>query len=119
MTNDIQSDIYKLEGEELSAVCFVRDYIELHFDGPILRFLGKIAVQNGQTLRLLSDKEFKDWLCRNIGKRVKSIKAPSGNIIEVKFHGNDIVRVQGEKVGYEFAHFISSPDKGMQVWEVD
>jgi hypothetical protein len=28
-----------LLGREISAVCFVRDYVELHFDGPIVRAL--------------------------------------------------------------------------------
>ncbi|GGP12770.1 hypothetical protein LDL08_18540 [Nonomuraea glycinis] len=28
-----------LVGREVSAVCFVRDYVELHFDGAILRAL--------------------------------------------------------------------------------
>jgi hypothetical protein len=28
-----------LIGREVSAVCFVRDYVELHFDGPVLRAL--------------------------------------------------------------------------------
>lgn len=28
-----------LVGREVSAVCFVRDYVELHFDGPIVRAL--------------------------------------------------------------------------------
>jgi hypothetical protein len=26
-----------LVGRDVSAVCFVRDYVELHFDGPVLR----------------------------------------------------------------------------------
>lgn len=28
-----------LIGREISAVCFVCDYVELHFDGPVLRAL--------------------------------------------------------------------------------
>ena len=28
-----------LVGEELSEVAFVRDYVEFHFDGPVLRAL--------------------------------------------------------------------------------
>jgi hypothetical protein len=28
-----------LIGREVSAVCFVRDYVELHFDGPVVRAL--------------------------------------------------------------------------------
>ena len=30
-----------LVGLEISAVCFVRDYVELHFDGPVLRALSR------------------------------------------------------------------------------
>jgi hypothetical protein len=30
-----------LIGREVSAVCFVRDYVELHLDGPIVRALTK------------------------------------------------------------------------------
>jgi len=38
MSKDIR-DLSDLVGEEMSAVCFGRDYVEFHFDGPILRSL--------------------------------------------------------------------------------
>jgi hypothetical protein len=37
MTTD--APLRMLIGREISAVCFVRDYVELHFDGPVLRAL--------------------------------------------------------------------------------
>lgn len=37
--DDAGSPLRLLVGREISAVCFVRDYVELHFDGPILRAL--------------------------------------------------------------------------------
>jgi hypothetical protein len=30
-----------LVGLELGSVCFVRDYVELHFDGPVFRSLAR------------------------------------------------------------------------------
>jgi len=33
-----------LVDEELSAVCFVRDYVEFQFDGPTLRALTPVRV---------------------------------------------------------------------------
>lgn len=32
-----EAGLRQLVGLEVSAVCFVRDYVELHFDGPVLR----------------------------------------------------------------------------------
>jgi hypothetical protein len=37
-----------LAGSELSGVCFVRDYVEFRFDGPVLRSLASpVAVVDG------------------------------------------------------------------------
>lgn len=37
--DDPAAPLQLLVGREISAVCFVRDYVELHFDGPVLRAL--------------------------------------------------------------------------------
>ena len=37
-------ELSDLAGSELSAICFVRDYVELHFDGTILRSLSDPVV---------------------------------------------------------------------------
>lgn len=37
--DDLAAPLQLLVGREISAVCFVRDYVELHFDGPVLRAL--------------------------------------------------------------------------------
>lgn len=34
---DAGAALRRLVGLEISAVCFVRDYVEVHFDGPVLR----------------------------------------------------------------------------------
>jgi hypothetical protein len=37
--DDASTPLRLLVGREISAVCFVRDHVELHFDGPVLRAL--------------------------------------------------------------------------------
>lgn len=117
--NEARSDLPSIIGDELSAVCFVRDYIELHFDGPVLRLLGEVTIESGHKSTASTDGQFRNWLCRNIGRRVEGIGSLSGNEIELKFQGNDVVRVTGTKAGFEFAEFISFPDRRTQIWEVD
>lgn len=118
-TQNSRVDLPSVIGDELSAVCFVRDYIELHFDGPVLRPLGEVSIQNGRETKILGEHGFRDWLCRNIGRRVAAVGPLAGNEIEIKFHGNDIVRVEGRNIGLRFAEFVNFPDKSTQVWDVD
>lgn len=44
MMNKRIAELADLVGEEISAVCFVRDYVEVRFDGPILRALSHPVV---------------------------------------------------------------------------
>jgi hypothetical protein len=116
---DHRPDLPSVVGDELSAVCFVRDYVELHFDGPVLRLLGDVTVKNDSETKSPSDDGFRDWLCRNIGRRVAAVGPLGGNEIELKFHGNDIIRVEGQNLGIGFAQFINFPARRTQVWAVD
>jgi hypothetical protein len=100
-------------------VCFVRDYIELHFDGPILRLFGDVTVHNGNETKALRSQGFRDWVCRNIGLRVTAVGPLKGNEIEIAFDNNDVVRVEGRSAGGRFAEFLNFPDRRTQVWDVD
>ena len=112
-------DLASIVGDELSAVCFVRDYVELHFDGPVLRLLGEISIrQNGNT-RYGNDEQFKNWMCRNIGRKLSKVDITDANIISLKFHGNDVIKVTGDQSGDEFAHYVSFPERRMQIWEAE
>jgi len=49
--NQVERTVESLAGEELSAVSFVRDYVEFHFDGPVLRALTNPRVEiDGETI---------------------------------------------------------------------
>lgn len=65
------AEFARLAGSELSAVCFVRNYVEFHFDGPVLRFLAPPVVSSqGRTFEF-PEEGSRDALCALIGQTVE------------------------------------------------
>lgn len=117
--DDNHINLSSIEGEELSAVCFVRDYIELNFDGPVVRLLGDVCVLSGEYIKDQMADGFRDLLCKNIGRRVSNVSPTGGNQLVLTFDGNHIVKVGARGLGEEFVHFISFPEKRTQIWEAN
>lgn len=69
----IIQEISDLVGEEISAICFVRDYIEICFDGPILRSLSNPRVIIKVTEFYFPESGSRDALCYAIGSSVQKI----------------------------------------------
>lgn len=63
-----EQSIQNFVGEQLSAVSFVQDYVELHFDGPLIRCLVRPVVEfvDGVKKQFGSDG-YRDDLCGYIG----------------------------------------------------
>jgi hypothetical protein len=59
-----------LAGCELSAVCFVRSYVELHFDGPVLRLLAPPVISTQEQSFEFPVEGSRDVLCALIGQTV-------------------------------------------------
>jgi hypothetical protein len=74
-----------LTGEELAGVCFVRDYVELHFDGPILRALAPPIVSVGLATASFPEAGSRDLLCSLIGA-VVAVAEESASSIRLEFH---------------------------------
>ena len=62
--------IKDLIGLELSAVCYVRDYVELHFDGPILRCLADPIIAGSSGRFEHREVGSRDALCALVGEVV-------------------------------------------------
>jgi len=75
----------QLVGEQLSAVTFVQDYLQLWFDGPGLNITNPLTVssENGQIVSW--EKGFRDLLCGQIAKIVSSVVWTEGVAIEIFF----------------------------------
>lgn len=63
-------ELEDLAGWEVSGVCFVRDYVEFHFDGPILRCFGELAVVSGPVAHSHPSSGSHEALCSLINSTV-------------------------------------------------
>ena len=66
---DLTPDLQFLLGEPLSAVSFVMDYVELHFNGSYLRCLVPPVVEQGGRVARFPEPGSRDALCALIGPR--------------------------------------------------
>jgi hypothetical protein len=72
MTNASFEPLTIVLGEELSAVTFVADYVQLWFDGPCLSAYSLPIVSVGGMSYRWGEPGYRDALCGCIGKRVAS-----------------------------------------------
>jgi hypothetical protein len=67
-----QTALKILENCELSGVTFIRDYLQLHFDGPLLNgYIWPILTIGGNAITIKASG-YRDALCAQIGKQIAS-----------------------------------------------
>lgn len=111
--------IFNLLGQELSGVAFVRDYIEFHFDGMVLRSLTspKFAASTGadSNIEVASCEDLRSL----IGHRISNIDAIDGEKIELLFEKKSKIIIllgnENNKIG-ESAHFMLNNNGPIEVW---
>jgi hypothetical protein len=91
MKNDQPFNI--LIGRDLSSVEFVRDYIQIRFDGPCLTAITDpfILVENKRYSR--SDVGFCDMLLSFIGLQVEKAFVEENELIYIQFSGSRSINV--------------------------
>lgn len=75
----------QLVGEQLSAVTFVQDYLQLWFDGPGLNITNPLTVSSEDGQIASWEEGFRDLLCGQIAKIVSSVVWTEGEAIEIVF----------------------------------
>jgi hypothetical protein len=94
MTNQPKiSTLEQLKGRDLSAVTFVRDYLQLQFDGPFLNIFiwprimaPAVSVSFGMT-------GYRDGLCAQIGKTVGGAAVETDVNFRLFFTDGSIIEV--------------------------
>jgi len=113
--------IDQIVGEQLSAVSFVQDYVELHFDGPVIRALASPIVEDGAGIVRFPSADSRDRLCSLIGQIVSSVQLRDGQELRIKFGpATLVVPLDAERSeGPEAMHFQNSITAPVQVWNVE
>jgi hypothetical protein len=112
-----------LTDEEVSGIAFVRDYVEVHFDGPILRAFAPPTVTAAGVQSEFPAAGSRDALCQLIGEVVQDA-LDEDTQITLRFRDGSVLEIPKTSpgVGAEIAEFIPTRDgtpdiAGTEVWE--
>jgi hypothetical protein len=108
-----------LVGEEVSAVAFVADYVEFHFNGPILRAIEGPMIRHGGRALRFPEPGSRDMLCAIILFTVESIHLDEKHGCELKISdGTEIVIPldMDAREGPEAMHYVPQRNGPIQVW---
>ena len=83
-------DISAIEGEELKAVEFVEDYLQLRFGEPLVKLYDWPHVLLTDFSVAFGEPEYRNALCAQIGETVSTAMLEEENALTIEF-GNGIV----------------------------
>ena len=115
--------IEDLTGEELGGIHFVRDYVELYFDGPVVRALSSPLVRDGgREQPRFPALGSRDALCALIGRTLAAVEVREEDSIVLRFADGAEVWIPVGPLGGadpdmpETAHFVRGPGLPLDVW---
>jgi hypothetical protein len=101
-------DISAIEGEELSSVTFVQDYVQLDFNGPQLTLFIWPEVFRAEGSYAFGEPGYRDMLCALIGETATTTTIENGVALEIEFETGVILRTslrEEDYVGPEAINF--------------
>jgi len=84
-------DISAIEGQELTAVEFVSDYLRLRFDGPMLTLYAWPHVLLADFSIAFGEPEYRNALCAQIGEMVAKAKLEEMDSLTVEFESGTVL----------------------------
>lgn len=84
-TDSDQGLLWELVGREMSSVEFVRDYLQLRFDGPTINVYTPVTVVAGEECATTWDTCVRNLLCAQISKPVASVSVEPGEALTLAF----------------------------------
>jgi hypothetical protein len=112
-----------LVGCEVSGVSFVRDFVEVLFDGPVLRSLASPMVREGDRVARFPEAGSRDALCRLVGRTVELAEDRSDALVLVVEGPIELtIPKHDPAAGCEAAHFVPMRNgrrevAAMSIWE--
>ena len=84
-------DVSALEGQELTAVEFVGDYLRLRFDGPLVTLYAWPHVLLADFSIAFGEPEYRNALCAQIGEMVATAKLEELDAMTVEFESGTVI----------------------------
>lgn len=111
--------IPELNGQSVSAVAFVQDYVEFHFDGRILRSLSEPVLVVGRVSWTFPAVGARDAFCTLIGKAVTGVHVLEGDRIELTFGAGALLVIPlsvSSGANGEAAHYVPEENGPVEIW---
>jgi hypothetical protein len=105
-------------GEQLSAVVFVQDYVQLQFDGSVLTAITCPTVSVREIRSEWGMPGYRDMLCERIGKIVRAVSVAEEQEILIEFDDASVISISLKPEDYraaEAAIFYNGPEEWV-VW---
>src|SRR5688500_12449391 len=103
---DINLFFSELEGSQLSSVEFVQDYLQIRFDGPCINVLNPLTVNASSESKTSWEPGFRDLLCGQIAKVVRSVSYLADQEIVINFEDNSKVSISLQRKDYSSSEAI-------------
>ena len=115
----MENVLLSLVGESVNGICFVMDYVEIHFNGPILRCLSNpIILFHSKAIQFPASGS-RDAICSLIGDVVTSVTVEEEVSIDINLKSGKLLKVPldaSSRKSDEAAHFVPGPDQPIQIW---
>ena len=83
-------DVSAVIGEELKAVEFVEDFLQLRFDGPLFRLYSWPHVLLTDFSVAYGEPEYRNALCAQIGEKVVQASLEEGDALTIEFENGTV-----------------------------
>jgi len=84
-------DISAIEGQELTGVEFVADYLRLRFDGPMLTLFAWPHILLAEFSIAYGEPEYRNALCAQIGEMVAKASLEELDALTVEFESGTVI----------------------------
>lgn len=113
----LQQGLSELKGRDLSSVEFVRDYVQLRFDGPYLtmHMLPSIITAQGDAL-MPGERCYRDFLCERIGVKVTDIEVVAHTEVAIHFEDGTALRISLREGDYRGPEALEFMNEGGDIW---
>jgi hypothetical protein len=109
-------DISAIEGQELTAVEFVGDYLRLRFDGPMLTLYAWPHILLADFSIAYGEPEYRNALCAQIGEMVAKAALEELEALTVEFESGTVIALslREEELDGPEAGSYSADGSGME-----
>ena len=84
-------DVSAIQGQELTAVEFVTDYLRLRFDGPMLTLFAWPHILLAEFSIAYGEPEYRNALCAQIGEMVAKASLEEMDALTVEFESGTVI----------------------------